>query len=309
MPKFGYYGCILIAGILWGTTGFFNRALSDLGFSSSQVLFFRCVVPLVLLGVYCLVKDRNAFKIKLKDIWVFLGSGLLAFTTFGLAYMQAHVEMSLSVAVVLLYTSPIWVVGLSAILFKEKITLGKVAALITIALGAMLTTGVLTSGAIVTPTGLVLGLVSGLGYGLYSIFTRFGLNKGYKAITITFYTFLFSTIVVGCICDVPEAIELTFGAAALASVYETVFWQICIGVVTCLMPYAFYTFGLQGVENGRASILATIEMVVATLLGVVVFAEAFTVENGVGVALVFVGILLANITLTRRMKNRQSTSE
>ena len=107
-------------------------------------MFIRCFLPLVLLGAYMLVFRRQAFKIKLKDLWVFLGAGLLSLTMFGLAYMNAMQEMSLSMAVVLLYTSPIFVILLSAPLFKERITPVKVVALVLVIIGAVFTTGVVT---------------------------------------------------------------------------------------------------------------------------------------------------------------------
>jgi len=306
--RFAYSCCIVGAAICWGLTGIFTRTLTDYGFSAEQILFARTFSTLVLMVITCLIVSFRSFRIKLKDLWVFLGSGLLSVTMFGTAYMNAQQQMSLSLAVVLLYTSPIWVVLLSAVLFKERITGGKVAALVLVAVGAVFTMGVIGGDVSATPMGILLGLISGFGYALYSIFTRFAYNKGYNALTVNFYTFLFSTIAVAFFCDVPGLIEKTLhpSAAVLAAGGSTpiiLAWQIGMGSLTCFLPYVLYCQGLKDVENGKASILASMEMVVATLTSVFVYSEPFTLMNAIGIVLVLAGIVAMNGThLFRRKK-------
>ena len=61
---------------------------------------------------------------------------------------------------------------------------------------------------------------------------------------------------------------------------------ICVVVVATVLPYIFYTKGLEGVESGRASIITNIEPVVETLVGITVFHEALTVWTVLGVGCV-----------------------
>jgi len=256
-------------------------------------MFIRGFIPLILLALYMLVFNRAAFKIKLKDLWCFLGSGLLSLTMFGLAYMSAMQEMSLSMAVVLLYTSPVFVILLSAPLFKERITLTKVIALALVIFGAVCTTGVILGSLTITTKGLLYGIISGLGYALYSIFSRFAFQRGYKPLTVTFYTFLFSVVTLAFICD-PGEIPGLISTPGIAG------WLVALGIVTCLIPYLLYTKGLEGIENGTASILATIEMVVATLVSALFFQEPFGLTNLVGIVLVFAGIVIMNVRMPRK---------
>ena len=292
MQKTAPYLCVALAATCWGFTGLFNRYLTALGLSQTQLFFVRCFVPLVALGAWLAVCDRSAFRIRLRDVWMFLGSGLLSLTMFGLAYFQAMQLMPLSVAVVLLYTSPVWVVLFSALLFRESITHMKVASLALVLIGAACTTGVITGVPAIPATGLLFGLISGIGYALYSIFGRFALNAGYKSTTITFYTVLFSTVVLFFLADVP---------AIPAQLVTTVDWLMAagIGLVTCLAPYLLYTRGLAGLDNGRASIIATLEMVVATLVGTVIFQEPFGWLNLAGIVLVLFGIVIMNVRTDR----------
>ena len=287
---------VLLAGICWGLTGFFNRFTTALGFSQSQILFARCIVPFVVLGVYLLVADRNALRIKLRDLWCFLGSGLLSVTMFGLAYMNAMQEMSLSLAVVLLYTSPVFVMVLSAIFFHERITRAKLIALACVIAGVLLTAGVFSGQVATTPKGIALGITSGVGYALYSIFSRFAFERGYSPMTVTFYTFLFSSLAVACVTDLPQM-------ATLSTTPEAIGWLLGLGVVTCLAPYILYTKGLEGLENGIASILASIEVAAATTVSTLVFHEPFGLMNACGIALLFAGIVMMNLQPARSAKN------
>lgn len=67
------------------------------------------------------------------------------------------------------------------------------------------------------------------------------------------------------------------------------------GVVSCFVPYMLYTYGLTGLENGRASILASVEPVVASLIGVFIYHEKMTIPAAAGVILVLLAILLLNL--------------
>ena len=289
------YFFIAIAGICWGLTGGCNRFITAEGFSQNQIMFVRTGVALILMAIILCIKDRAAFRIKLKDVWLFLGSGIASLALFGVSYFQAMQLMSLSAAAVLLYMAPIFVVLMSAIFFKERITAQKVVALVLIVAGAALTTGFVGGGAVqITGTGLVFGLLSAIGYALYSIFSKAALQRGYSANTITFYTFLFCTVAVGILAGVPQTLQL------VAASKSSIFWTVCIGVVTCLLPYMLYTRGLQGVENGRASIIASVELIVATLVSVFFFHETFLFVNFIGIVLVFAGIICVNVKFKTR---------
>ena len=115
----------LIGGALWGSAGLFVRWLSDRGFSSMQMVAVRLSISAVVFVLTALIFDRKAFKIKIKDIWCFLCTGIVSVLIFTLCYYKTMELTSLSVAAILLYTAPVFVMFLSALLFKEKITFRK----------------------------------------------------------------------------------------------------------------------------------------------------------------------------------------
>jgi len=300
---------VLIAGSLWGAMGIFVRGLASCGLSSIEICFVRVSVSALLLAGYFLVFNRSALKIKLKDIWCFLGTGVFSLTFFGYCYFTTIQMTSMSVAAVLLYTSPIFVLLLSAILFKEKIT-GKMAMCVVIAIaGCVFVSGIIGGESSVTALGFIIGLGSGLGYGLYSIFGRYAINRGYGALTITFYSFVFSALALLFLTNPVEIFRKLFygnaGGAGIASVsqfttgsshsiYIILFYVIGTAIIVTILPYIFYTLGLTKVENSKAAVVACIEPIMASVLGFVVFHEIPGISEMIGIALVLAAIILLN---------------
>ena len=286
------YLLVALAATGWGTTGMCNRMLTSAALSQNQMVLLRLGIAAVALVVILLIKgDKRVFHVRARDLWCFVGTGIISLLSFCYCYFRAMQLMSLSAAAVLLYLAPVFVVIMSAFLFKEPVTPGKLIALVLVLLGACLSTGLLgggASGVHISTLGLLFGVASGLGYALYSIFSRFALQRGYSSTTITLYTLLFAAAGALFIGDAPGLVAALHGG-------RVIFWGLYLGIVTCLLPYLLYTKGLEGVENGPASIVATWELVVATLLSVLLFHEPFGVASLLGIILVLGGIAVMNV--------------
>lgn len=289
----------IAAGAFWGGIGLFVHYLSDLGFSQMQMVFIRSFVALLAMAPFLLIKDIRLFRVKWKDLWCFVGTGIFCLLLFNYCYFSAVQYTTMSVAAVLLYTAPGFVVVTSAIVFKEKITVKKVVALIVMFIGCMCVSGLFNGSQTITPAGFLFGIGSGICYSLYSLFSRFALNKGYSTYTVTFYTFLFASL--GCLPFIgilsPQLI--TFPAVA---------FSLGLGIVSCLFPYILYTTGMRYVENGEAAMLATAEPVMATLLGVFVLHQAMTAANFFGIVLIIGGIFIINLQRKQR-KEEEAEAE
>lgn len=280
---------IVVAAVFWGTMGIFVRKLSEYGFGSIQIVTIRLTLAALVFSVILLIKDRSGFKISPKDIPLFLGLGFGSILFFTVCYFSAINMMSLSTAAILLYTSPIWIMLMSVILFHEKLNGRKIAALILAFAGCVLVSGISGNG--ITLTGLLVGLGSGFGYGLYSILGTIALRR-YSPFTVTTYTFLFASAGAWIICRPADMIS-KFSAAE----HPLTLIPICIltAFITAVIPFLTYTLGLKSVEASKAGIIATIEPLVATLIGIVVFSEPLTVMSGCGIVLILSAVILLNL--------------
>lgn len=279
------YLYVFAAGSLWGIISLFLKPMLSLGFSQIQTVTLRCLVAAAVLGVYMLVKDKSLFRFKLRDIWCFIGTGLVSLMFFSICYFYSMTYNGVCVAVILLYTSPVFVMLLSLPLFKEKITYKKLIAVVLTVAGCVFVSGA-AGGQSIGFVGIVLGICSGLGYALYSIFGRYALQRNYNSMTISFYTFLFCGL--GCL---PFASPVSM---ALSLSPKAVLYSLGLGVVCCVMPYILYTKGLEYVDNTRASVIVAVEPVVASLIGVFVYDESVTAVKLLGVALVLSAVVICS---------------
>lgn len=283
---------IILAGFFWGSMGIFVRGLADLaGFTSIQIVSLRLTVAAVTFTLILLRKDIKGFRITLKDIPLFLGLGLGSILFFTACYFTAIQMMTLSVAAILLYTSPIWVMLMSLLFFRERMTRSKLIALAVSFLGCVLVSGIGSGENNVTVIGILIGLGSGIGYGLYSILGTIALRK-YSTYTVTTYTFIIAAIGSWFLCSLPDLWHKI--TACSRKPYLCIF-IILTGLVTAVIPFLCYTLGLEQVEASRAAILATIEPMVATLIGVVVFHEYMTLVSIVGIVCILSAIVLLNL--------------
>lgn len=290
-----YVVSVLVAGCLWGFMGFFTRTLRTIGVPSTGAILVRCSIAAILFAVTMLVTGPQQFRVHPKDFWCFFGSGVCSLLFFTYCYFQAITIMSLSTAAILLYTAPSIVMVLSLFLFKEKITTRKVIALVLAFAGCCLVSGIGSGEKALTVTGLLYGLGSGVGYALYSIFARFALDRGYRSNTVNFYSCLLAAIGAGLIWGVSEP------AGAMFASWGNFGLCLAAGVITCYLPYLLYTYGLTGLETGKASILASVEPVVATLVGILIYHESMTLMSAAGVLCVLFAVVLLNLKQKTQM--------
>ncbi len=290
----------LIAGTLWGIMGLFVRTLGSTGLDSMQIVAMRIIFTAVILAAGAALFKPSLFKIRFRDLWCFLGTGIISIVLFTYCYFRTMTLTSLATAAVLLYTAPVMVMLMSILFFREKITPRKLISCALALVGCVLVTGVLGESGAISPAGLALGLVSAFGYALYSIFGRVALNRGYHPLTLTLYTFLFATLGVLPLTNLR-------GIAEVAAESPTVIpFGILMAVISAVIPYTTYTTALTYIESSRASIIASVEPVVATLTGILIFHEPLTLDSLAGIILVLASLVLLNLEPKKSKKEKES---
>ena len=278
---------VLAAGVCWGVISLFVRALSAAGLSPLQIAFLRLALSALIFFPVLALRDLGKLHIRLRDIWMFVGTGVVSLVLFYSLYFYATIHSQASVAVVLLYTSPIFVLLLSAVLFKERITRMKLLCLGMTVLGCTLVSGVFGASYKLTIRVLLAGLGSGFFYALYTIFARFALER-YDSTTVTAYTFL-----LGALGSLPLGGPVG-SVRILAASPALLLPLLGICLVSTVLPYLLYTWGLQRMDSGRAAILAAVEPLVGAVLGMAAYGEPHDAAKLAGIALILAAILLLN---------------
>ena len=289
--------CALGAGVCWGASlGAFARSMTAFGFSAMQIAAVRTTISAVFFLLFALLKDRPAFRVRPRDFWIFLCSGLVSVTAFCWCYFTATKYCSLAVAGILQYTAPVWVIVLSALVFQERVTRRKLAAMLLAVTGCVLVSGIIGGAGHVSTVGILTGLLAGVTFGTYTIFTRFAVPR-YRTLTISLYSFLVASVSSLMLGGPVETIEKLRAPGAL-------FVSVIGGLLCAAVPYYLYNKAMESLDNGMVSILATVEPVIAALVSVLYYRESISDMTVAGIAL----ILSAVVLLALRSGNTKTKS-
>ena len=282
----------LAAGILFGSVGVFVRTLVAAGFNNATVLFARTAVAACIIFVFLLVHDRSLLRIRLRDLPLFIGSGIFGMMGLNLCYNEAIGSLSLSLAAVLLCTAPVFVMFLAALLFQERITKRKICCFIAAIVGCALASGLLEQSSVsVSVSGVLFGIAAAVFFAFYSVFSRYATNKGYHTYTVVFYSALLTAIALAPFSDYGA-----IGSFVALNPPGNVAFLILHALCTSALPYFFITLGFQHGDAGIVSIVASgAEPTAALMFGLVFFAEVPTSLMLVGFAIVVMAIILLSM--------------
>jgi len=190
---------------------------------------------------------------------------------------------------VLLALSPVFVMFLAAILFKEKITARSIVCMIFALIGCTMASGVIGGGEIAFSTsGILFGIAAAFFYGLTSIFSKIAMEKGYHALTMTFYSMLILAIVL-----LPFADWKLVGEYVMVSPANNIIFILMHSLCTAVLPYLLYNLALSNVDASLASILvASAEPSAAMIFGIIFFAEMPSVVSILGLVVTIVALTI-----------------
>lgn len=260
-----------------------------------EITSSRSIITAVCLFLFLTITDREKIKIKKNDFWIFLCMGAFGIVLNNLCYFKSIELITLSAASIIIYTAPYMVTIMSVLIFKERLTWQKVSALVIAFSGCVMTIGIIDNDNI-SLIGIVLGLFSAFGYALYSIFGRIALQK-YHPLTVTAYTFLVAGIALIPFSNIGNM--FTIMAQDSTGLRNVLILGICITII----PFVSYTKGLKDIEPSKASIIAFVEPLTASVAGIIVFGEMLTRLKVFGIILIFLSLIILNINSNNMLNN------
>lgn len=283
--KIKAYIYIILAGMLWGTSGLFVAYLKDFGFDSFQMTSFRGFFSLLFLAIFLYFKDKSVFKIKLKQLPLLIGSGVSMYLC-AACYYVAMQRTSVPTAVVLMYTAPVFVMIFSALFLGEKLTPLKLVSLIGVFFGCGLVAGII-GGMKYDLVGLLIGLASGITFCAYNVIVKIEMRKGYNPFSATLYCYVFMTTLAFIVSPPWKCME-TISSHSWWLLVAFLFFGVC----TSALPYFLYTLSLKDLPAGTASCLGVTEPLAATLYSVIFLGEALSIAHIIGMILIIGSVLL-----------------
>lgn len=278
------YLYIVLASVMWGTSGLFVSLLAPYGLTSLQMAAVRAFGAAILMGIYILIRDRKLFRVTPEQLVLYSIGGLSMFCTQS-CYFASMQMTSVSTAVVLMFTAPIFVMVYSVAFLGEKLTPQKTVSVILMIIGCVLVSGIV-GGLKANILGILLGLASGIAYSAYNILTKIQMRKTLNPSTATFYCFL-SSGVLAMIFSKPQGIVL-----AAVDKPQTILFMLGMAAVTCFLPYFIYTIALKTIPAGTATTLGILEPMAATIFSVTLLGEKLSVPSLCGIILILFAVFL-----------------
>lgn len=280
------YLYVAIAGLLWSTIGLFGNTLMSAGLTPEQVSFARLFLGCLILVVYSLIKNTKLLKISKKGIMYSAVLGLVCQATYNYCYFNAIDKVGVSVAAVLLYTSPLFLAILSKIIFKEELTKNKIISLVICFVGAVL---VVTGGNFnfegLNALGIIMGIISAISYSLMPVINKNALKEN-ESITLTIYGFLFGAIFMLPIADIGDMVSYIGNVDVMVNI-------LLLALLAAAMAYIFYVEGIsKGIELSIAGVVASIELVMASILGWTIIGEEFSLIKLLGLIFMIISALV-----------------
>ncbi|MBK6431044.1 DMT family transporter [Candidatus Amarolinea dominans] len=280
------YALVLTAAALWGTLGLFYKVLIDrFGLTPLTVASYRSLLAgLILLAVLALRKPR-LLAVNRHDLPLLVAYGVFGVAGFFIAYAYAIDLVGVAVAAVLLYTAPAWVGLIAWRWLGEEMHRRLLMALGLTLVGSVLVAGLYdVSHLRLNGLGVLAGLAAGLGYGLWSVFNKIAVAR-YSAWTVQTYALLIGA---GCFLLLAPAGQL-LGPLALPSSWP---WLLAMAVIPTLGGALTYSLGVRWVPVSVASVVATLEPVIAGALAYLLLGERLALLQIAGGAAIISAVLL-----------------
>jgi len=284
------YALVLAAAALWAALGIIFKALiNDCGLARTTVAFFRASLSAVILIAVLGCFRPAALRIAARDVLFFAAFGLVGIAAFYVVYITAIDLAGMSVAAVLLYTAPAWVAVISAVFLGESLTWRKLAAIALAIVGCALVARVYDlTGLRLNMWGIMAGLGAGLTYALYSVFNKVGVRR-YDGWTVLAYGLLFGVVFLAPLQSPQLMLAALRQPAALM-------WLLVLALGPTLGAGLAFNAGLRYVPVGSASVVATLEPVIASLLAFVFLGERLDLRQLAGG-----GLILAAVSILARV--------
>ncbi|MGC8583150.1 MAG: DMT family transporter [Thermoproteus sp.] len=267
-PRLSSFGKILTAAALWSTIGLASV------YSGNYVILalFRSLVA-ASVGLALVRTARRAAVV----------AGLLLGVLFAV-YPLAAALAGLGPAAYLLYTAPLWTAAVSAVLGERAGARDYIAVvLVSVAVALMLLEAL---GGSLNLWGVLAGLASGISYGSYIAVARFYSKRG-EDVDVSLGAMPYTLAVTA---PAALAYAAVFG---LGDLWRPLLGGVYLGVFCTVLPYRLFSSGTRVVGATKASVVATLEPVLAALWGYLFLGQTPSLATALSYALITAAALLA----------------
>lgn len=271
--------------LIFGTIGIFVRYID---MSSSVIATVRGALGALFLVLFIFAKRQKMSVASIKkNLLVLCLSGACIGVNWILLF-EAYRYTTVATATLCYYMAPVFVVLVSPIFLKEKLTLKKGMCVLLAIMGMVLVSGVLSGNNSANVKGVIFGLLAATAYATVIVLNKF--LKDISAFDMTIMQLGTATLVI-----LPYTL-LTENLGKIKIDESTIILLIIVGIVHTGITYALYFSSMQGLKAQTVAIFSYIDPAVAIILSATLLREGMDVFGIIGAVLILGSTFMSELT-------------
>jgi drug/metabolite transporter (DMT)-like permease len=286
----------VLSAVIFGTSPIFFKTIVATGINTTTQVVLRSIVTMVLAGILARV-NRQPILLKGR----LLVDALLAFvagqglTAILLNSSYAYLPAGMSTSLHFVYPSAVMIA--CVVLFRERVNLAKVAALLLSVVAIALMTDLTAKGQL---TGVFLAVGSGFSYAFYILYLERTQLRDIPVWTFAFWGSLGCLVAAGGLGLSTNTLDVSG-----ATVKGLLLLAIMVPLQSVL-AVRFFQLGVRYSGSTAASLLSTMEPVTSAMLGMLILHESMSVNKFIGCGAIVLSVILVVLGTGRSEKTVDS---
>ena len=288
----------LFGAIFFSFNGVIAKLVLTSGLSSMRLTQVRCGGAFIFLGTYIFLRHREKLNAKKEDLPMLFAYGIIGFLLVQTLYFVAITRLNVSVALILEFTAPIWIV-LWLRFVKHKVVPQLMWVAIFLAFGGLILIAQVWKGQTLDPVGVAAALLCGI---VLATFFLLGEKLTAKRDVESLMVYGFGFASLGLAIAMPlwsyptEIFSQSMNLQGRFAAYDLpgwvlIAWIIIMGTVA---PYMLVLKGLKLLSASTSSVMGMAEPVLAGVFAYIWLSETWNFIQLVGGVTVIIGIILAD---------------
>lgn len=278
------------AMVIFGTIGLFVRSIA---MPSSVIAFIRGAVGALFLMLFCLVtKKKFSFSaVRKKLLLLCLSGGAIGINW--ILLFEAYRYTTVATATLCYYMAPIFVIVMSSVIYKEKLTAKKICCTLAALAGMVFVSGVAETGIgnIGDMRGVILGVLAAVFYSSVVL-----MNKSLGSVPA--YDKTIVQLMGAAVVILPYCLA-TVDVSSLSFDKNSIIMLAIVSIVHTGIAYTAYFGSMKNLPSQTIAIMSYIDPIVAVILSAVFLKEQMTILGVIGAVMILSATFLSEINLRK----------
>lgn len=273
----------VISGLFFGSAGLFVKHGYSDNFSPVDLLMLQYIIATFILFTMCFIKYRNKLKLSFNLVKKLILQGALFNTLMTVFFYESFKYLDVAIATMLLFTYPSMVALASFIIFKKRITGGKLLSIAGTFFGCLLVMKIFTTHKSLSAIGIVFALLSAVFYSCMNIYAE-EIVDDVPGMVITLYSTIFSLMVLLIFnFNFIHKLPLVSGQSILNAGLLSFFCEI--------IPLTLLYEAIGEIGPVNTSIITSLELPASALLAYIFLHESLNLSQILGILLVVLCVI------------------